>query len=173
MKNITLIPEKLTENNFADFGEVVSIHNKESKTINNGFASKYSDVALLDTNEEQGHTSVHIFVAKSRQFPLHISMLEKHPFFSQTFIPRHSSPFVVVVAPPAERPSIEKLKAFITNGDQGISYSRGVWHFPLISMNDNSQFIVIDRKYNEELDTIEQCEEVSLGDIKVVLELGL
>jgi len=31
MKNITLIPEKLTENNFADFGEVVSIHNKESK----------------------------------------------------------------------------------------------------------------------------------------------
>jgi len=81
MKNITLIPEKLTEYNFADFGEVVSIHNKESKTINNGFASKYSDVALLDTNEEQGHTSVHIFVAKSRQFPLHISMLEKHPFF--------------------------------------------------------------------------------------------
>jgi ureidoglycolate lyase len=80
MKNITLIPEKLTENNFADFGEVVSIHNKESKTINNGFASKYSDVALLDTNEAQGHTSVHIFVAKSRQFPLHISMLEKHPF---------------------------------------------------------------------------------------------
>ena len=157
MKNITLIPEKLTENNFADFGEVVSIHNKESKTINSGFASKYSDVALLDTNEEQGH----------------ISMLEKHPFFSQTFIPRHSSPFLVVVAPPAEKPSIEKLKAFITNGDQGISYSRGVWHFPLISMNDNSQFIVIDRKYNEELDTIEQCEEVSLGDIKVVLELGL
>ena len=40
-------------------------------------------------------------------------------------------------------------------------------------MNDNSQFSVIDRKYNEELDTIEQCEEVSLGDIKVVLELGL
>ena len=79
----------------------------------------------------------------------------------------------MVVAPPAEKPSIEKLKAFITNGDQGISYSRGVWHFPLISMNDNSQFIVIDRKYNEELDTIEQCEEVSLGDINVLLELGL
>ena len=56
---------------------------------------------------------------------------------------------------------------------QGISYSRGVWHFPLISMNDNSQFIVIDRKHNEEFDTIEQCEEVSIDDINVVLEFNL
>ena len=166
-----LVPEKLTEDNFADFGEVVSIQSKQSKTINNGFADKYADIASLDTCEDQGQTSVHIFVAKSRQFPLQISMLEKHPFFSQTFIPRHSSPFLVVVAPPAKTPSIENLRAFITNGEQGINYSRGVWHFPLISMDDNSQFIVIDRKYNEDLDTIEQCEEISLDDVNVTLEL--
>ncbi len=172
MKNIKLVPEKLTEENFADFGEVVSIQSKESKTINNGFADKYADIASLDTKEDQGQTSVHIFVAKSRQFPLHISMLEKHPFFSQTFIPRHSSPFILVVAPPSEKPSIEKLKAFITDGEQGINYSRGVWHFPLISINNNSQFIVIDRKHNEDFDTIEQCEEISLDDVKVTLELS-
>ncbi len=171
MRHIKLTPEELTEENFADFGEVVSIESKKSKTINNGFAEKFADIASLDTKEDQGQTSVHIFVAKSRQFPLHISMLEKHPYFSQTFIPRHSSPFIIVVAPPSEKPSIEKIKAFITNGDQGVSYSRGVWHFPLISMNDNSQFIVIDRKHNEGLDTIEQCEEVSLQDFNLMLEL--
>ena len=173
MKNIKLVPEKLNEKNFADFGEVVSIQSKESRTINNGFADKYADIASLDTKEEQGQTSVHIFLAKSRQFPLHISMLEKHPFFSQTFIPRHSSPFIVVVAPPAEKPSIEKLKAFITDGEQGVNYARGVWHFPLISMSDNAQFIVIDRKYNEDFDTIEQCAEFSLDNISVMLELSL
>ena len=173
MKNIKLIPEKLTAENFANFGEVISIQGKDSVTINNGFADKYPDLAFLDTQEDQGQTSVHIFVAKGREFPLHISMLEKHPFFSQTFIPRHSSKFIVVVAPPAEKPSIEKLRAFITNGEQGISYSRGVWHFPLISMNDNSQFIVIDRKHNEETDTIEQCKEVSLDNISVILEMSL
>ncbi len=172
MQNIKLIPEKLTAENFADFGEVVTIQSKESRTINDGYAEKYADIAFLDTLEEQGQTSVHIFVAKSRQFPLQISMLEKHPFFSQTFIPRHSSPFLVVVAPPAKAPSIENLRAFITNGEQGINYSRGVWHFPLISMDDNSQFIVIDRKHNEDLDTIEQCEEISLDDVNVTLELS-
>ena len=172
MKNIKLIPEKLTAENFANFGEVVTIQSKESRTINDGYAEKYADIASLDTSEDQGQTSVHIFVAKSRQFPLQISMLEKHPFFSQTFIPRHSSPFLVVVAPPAKTPSIENLRAFITNGEQGINYSRGVWHFPLISMDDNSQFIVIDRKHNEDLDTIEQCEEFTLDDVNVTLELS-
>ena len=126
MRHIKLTPEELTEENFADFGEVLSIESKKSKTINTGFAEKFADIASLDTKEDQGQTSVHIFVAKSRQFPLHISMLEKHPYFSQTFIPRHSSPFIIVVAPPSEKPSIEKIKAFITNGDQGVSYSRGV-----------------------------------------------
>ena len=172
MQNIKLIPEKLTAENFANFGEVVTIQSKESRTINDGYAEKYADIASLDTSEDQGQTSVHIFVAKSRQFPLQISMLEKHPFFSQTFIPRHSSPFLLVVAPPAKTPSIENLRAFITNGEQGINYSRGVWHFPLISMDDNSQFIVIDRKHNEDLDTIEQCEEISLDDVNVTLELS-
>lgn len=172
MRHIKLTPEELTEENFADFGEVVSIESKKSKTINNGFAEKFADIASLDTKEDQGQTSVHIFVAKSRQFPLHISMLEKHPYFSQTFIPRHSSPFIIVVAPPSEKPSIEKIKAFITNGEQGINYSRGVWHFPLISIKDNSQFIVIDRKHNEDIDTIEQCEEIIIDDVNVTLELN-
>ncbi len=86
MRHIKLTPEELTEENFADFGEVVSIQSKKSKTINNGFAEKFADIASLDTKEDQGQTSVHIFVAKSRQFPLHISMLEnililvKHSF---------------------------------------------------------------------------------------------
>jgi ureidoglycolate lyase len=172
MKKITLIPEELTAENFTDFGEVVSIQSKDSRTINDGFAEKYPDIASLDTNEDGGTASVHIFVAKSRVFPLHISMLEKHPFFSQTFIPRHSSPFLVVVAPPAKTPSIENIKAFITNGEQGVNYSRGVWHFPLISIEDNSQFIVIDRKHNESTDSIEQCQEVALDDVNVILELG-
>ena len=57
MQNIKLIPEKLTSENFSDFGEVVSIESKESRTINDGFAQKFSDIATLDTLEEKGQTS--------------------------------------------------------------------------------------------------------------------
>ena len=173
MNTIKLTPEKLTTENFSQFGEVISIENKEFITINDGFANKYADLAQIDTQEENGQTSVHIFVAKKRQFPLQITMLEKHPFFSQTFIPRGNTPFIIVVSPPAEEPLIENIRVFISNGDQGISYSRDVWHFPLISIDDNSQFIVIDRKHNTDLDTIEQCSIRDIEDVDIFIELSL
>ena len=173
MKTLKLSPEALTEENFQLFGEVVSVDNKESITINDGFASKYPDVVDLDNKEDGGETSVHIFVAKKRNFPLQITMLENHPFFRQTFIPKNNTPFIVVVAPPSQDPVIENVKAFITNGDQGISYSRGVWHFPLISINDDSQFIVLDRKNNVDIDTIEQCIVKSIDNINITLEFPL
>ena len=173
MNTLKLTPEALTAESFQLFGEVVSIKNKEPIVINDGFASKFPDVVKLDTKEEEGETSVHIFVAKKRQFPLQISMLENHPFFSQTFIPKNNTPFIVVVAPPSEEPVIENIKAFITDGDQGISYSRGVWHFPLISLKDNAQFVVIDRKHNIDLDSIKQCTVRKIEDVSIYVELGL
>ena len=128
MNTLKLTPETLTADNFQLFGEVLSTENKESILINDGFASKFPDIVKLDTKEAEGETSVHIFVAKKRQFPLQITMLENHPFFSQTFIPKNNTPFIVVVAPPSQEPVIENIKAFITDGDQGISYSLSLIH---------------------------------------------
>ena len=36
-------------------------------------------------------------------------MLEKHPFFSQTFIPKGNTPFIIVVSPPSEEPLIANI----------------------------------------------------------------
>ena len=173
MNTLKLTPEVLTADNFQLFGEVLSTENKESILINDGFASKFPDIVKLDTKEAEGETSVHIFVAKKRQFPLQITMLENHPFFSQTFIPKNNTPFIVVVAPPSQEPVIENIKAFITDGDQGISYSRGVWHFPLISLKDNAQFVVIDRKYNSDKDSMKQCTVSKIEDVSIYVELSL
>ncbi len=173
MNTLKLTPEVLTADNFQLFGEVLSTENKESIKINDGFASKFPDIVKLDTKEAEGETSVHIFVAKKRQFPLQITMLENHPFFSQTFIPKNNTPFIVVVAPALQEPVIENIKAFITDGDQGISYSRGVWHFPLISLKDNAQFVVIDRKYNVDKDSMKQCTVSKIEDVSIYVELSL
>ena len=173
MNTLKLTPEILTADNFQLFGEVLSTENKESIPINDGFASKFPDIVKLDTKEAEGETSVHIFVAKKRQFPLQITMLENHPFFSQTFIPKNNTPFIVVVAPASQEPVIENIKAFITDGDQGISYSRGVWHFPLISLKDNAQFVVIDRKHNVDKDSMKQCAVSKIEDVSIYVELSL
>ena len=173
MNNLILTPEILTAENFNQFGQVISREQKDFLTINNGYAKKYPDLATIDTHENGGSTTVHIYVAKKRQFPLHIKMLEKHPFFSQTFIPKDNQPFLVVVAPASDEPNIKDIRAFISNGEQGVNYSRGVWHFPLISVKDDVQFIVIDRKYVIDSDDIEQCILHPIDDSNITLEFSL
>ena len=173
MNNLILTPEILTAENFSQFGQVISLEQKDFLTINDGYAKKYPDLATIDTQEHGGTTTVHIYVAKKRQFPLQINMLEKHPFFSQTFIPKDNQPFLVVVAPASDEPNIKDIRAFISNGEQGVNYSRGVWHFPLISVKDGAQFIVIDRKHVIDSDDIEQCIVHPIEDSNITLELSL
>ena len=173
MNNLILAPEILTAENFSQFGQVISLEQKDFLIINNGYAKKYPDLATIDTQEHGGTTTVHIYVAKKRQFPLQINMLEKHPFFSQTFIPKDNQPFLVVVAPASDEPNIRDIRAFISNGEQGVNYSRGVWHFPLISVKDGAQFIVIDRKHVIDSDDIEQCIVHPIEDSNITLEFSL
>ena len=173
MNNLILTPEILTAENFSQFGQVISLEQKDFLTINDGYAKKYPDLATIDTQEHGGTTTVHIYVAKKRQFPLQINMLEKHPFFSQTFIPKDNQSFLVVVAPASDELNIEDIRAFISNGEQGVNYSRGVWHFPLISVKDDAQFIVIDRKHVIDSDDIEQCIVHPIEDSNITLEFSL
>ena len=173
MNSLILKPESLTAENFSQFGQVISCEQKDYMLINNGYAKKYPDLVSIDTQENDGSTAVHIYVAKKRVFPLQIKMLEKHPFFSQTFIPKHNQPFLVVVAPASDELNIEDIRAFISNGEQGVNYSRGVWHFPLISVKDDVQFIVIDRKHVIDSDDIEQCIVHPIEDSNITLEFSL
>ena len=163
--SIDLKQELLNRNNFKEYGEVISTEYSESKIINNGFAKKHYELCIMDANENGGKSTLHIYEAKKREFPLQITMLEKHPYFSQTFMPRSTKPFLAVVCLGDDTPDLSTLKAFVTNGNQGVFYRRGVWHFPLISLEDDEQFIVIDRSdCGIKENTIEECIELELKE---------
>ncbi|XPV68571.1 MAG: ureidoglycolate lyase [Halarcobacter sp.] len=168
---LNLKPKPLNTKEFKKFGKIISIENNQSKTINNGYAKKYYELTTIDSNEKNGQTALHIYLAKKREFPLEIDMLEKHPYFSQTFIPRGTNPFLLVVALGENQPDLSTIEAFVTNGNEGVHYNRGVWHFPLISIEDNEQFIVIDRTDNHiKENSIEECIEFSIKNKKINLQ---
>jgi ureidoglycolate lyase len=93
-------------------------------------------------------------------------MVERHPLGSQAFIPLAPFSFVVVVAPAGESVDIADLRAFVTNGSQGINYHKGVWHMPLIATEGGQAFLVIDRVPGEN-----NCEQIVLGE-SIVLEVS-
>jgi ureidoglycolate lyase len=81
--------------------------------------------------------------------------MERHPKSSQLFIPLVARPFLVLVAPPGDR--LENIVGFKTIAGQGINYGRGVWHHPLIALDQSTDFLVVDRHAKDE-----NCDEVAL-----------
>ena len=140
----SIIPKEISKENFSKFGDVISIKGIKPLNINNGYAKRYDDIANLNTSMEDGKTTISIFSALKRSFPMKIDMMEKHPLGSQAFIPMKETTFLVLVAPEGIRPNIEKIESFIIPKGIGINYKPGTWHFPLIS-TENMNFLVVDR----------------------------
>ena len=138
-------PKSLTKENFSQFGDIISTKDINPIKINNGYAKRYDNIANLDTLKNDGETTISIFSALKRTFPMKIDMMEKHPLGSQAFIPMKETTFIVLVAPKGKKPNINKIKSFIVPKQTGINYKPGIWHFPLISTK-NMNFLVIDRK---------------------------
>ena len=143
----TIQIQPLTPEAFLDFGEVIACRGNDFFHINDAHTERYH--ALVKTEAEgDARTGISIFRnIKATSLPCEISMLERHPLGSQAFIPMQGQKFLVVVAPSlnANEPDLSQLKAFITDGSQGVNYRAGTWHHPLLTLEAPSDFVVIDR----------------------------
>lgn len=137
--------EPLTKEAFAPFGDVVESEGRDWYFINDKMVKRYHDLCEVDTGAEEGRTVVSICEAQPNTFPMPVRMVERHAWSSQAFIPVDDNPFVVVVAPPGETVRKEDLRAFLTNGRQGINYKRGTWHHVLLVPKRPMRFLVVDR----------------------------
>ena len=142
---VLITPKAISKENFLKFGDVISTKNIEPININNGYAKRFDDIANLNTSKDNGETTISIFAALKRDFPMKIDMMEKHPLGSQAFIPMKETTFLVLVAPEGGKPDIKKIESFIVPPGIGVNYNPGTWHFPLISTEDMN-FLVVDRK---------------------------
>ena len=102
--------------------------------INNGSTRRYHKLATVETAAPEDQAIISIFAAEALEMPLVIRMLERHPLGSQAFIPLLGHPFLVVVAPLGDAPVPGHVRAFRSNGRQGVNYHRGVWHHPVLTI---------------------------------------
>ena len=147
----------LTREAFRPYGDVIQAAESRHYTINQGWAERYADMADLDLLETGGQPNVGVVRAAPRPMPLKVTVMERHPKSSQLFIPLEPRPFLVLVASPGDPLQPENIIAFKTRAGQGINYRRGVWHHPLIALDQSTDFLVVDRHAKDE-----NCDEVSL-----------
>jgi ureidoglycolate lyase len=133
--------EPLTDAAFAPFGDVIALRDTPSLMINQGMCARHHDIARVDT---EGAAGISLFHGQPYTLPLSLTMVERHPLGSQAFIPMHSVPFLVVVAPD-EAGVPGQPRAFLTNGSQGVNYPKGQWHGVLTTLGSAQTFAVVDR----------------------------
>lgn len=145
----TLRPVTLTREAFAPFGDVIQTEGAKQFTINEGTTTRFHDLAHVDTLEQAGRPIISIFRGDPRALPFPVHIMERHPLASQAFIPLSCRPYLVVVAEPdiADGKDItaDDLHVFIAQPGQGVNYARNVWHHPLIALDMQSDFLIVDR----------------------------
>ena len=141
----TLKLEPLTKEAFAPFGDVIETEGSDYFMINNGSTRRYHKLATVETAQPDDQAIISIFAADALEMPLVIRMLERHPQGSQAFIPLLGNPFLVVVAPPGDAPVPGNVRAFRSNGRQGVNYHRGVWHHPVLALDAETDFVMVGR----------------------------
>lgn len=141
---ITLQPEVLTPERFAPFGDVVEASSEHRTAMNSGRFERFDNLGAVVTKDGDAAISI----ARCRiatSLPYRIDMVERHPLGSQAFVPMSRCRMIVVVAEPGESVDARDLRAFVTNGRQGVNYRCGTWHMPLIAFEEGQEFVVIDR----------------------------
>lgn len=146
MKRERLQARPLTAAAFSPFGRVIEKAGRRPQEINYGRTVKYAGLADIDAGEQGGRPVLHLYRSRPITLPFRVEIMECHPLGSQTFMPLQNRPFLVVVAPPGEEPDPASIRCFVTDGRQGVHLDRGVWHHYQLSLNEPSEYLVIERE---------------------------
>ena len=140
----TIIAAPLTREAFAPFGQVLTTEGARHFSINTGMTERFDDLATVEIGGANGRPLISIFRGKPYELPLRLTLVERHPLGSQAFMPLHPRPFLVIVAPDENGVPGTPL-AFLTEPGVGINIGRNIWHGVLTTLEQEGDFLVVDR----------------------------
>ena len=141
--------QALTKEAFRPFGDVLETEGVEAESINFGNTRKFAELAQV-TIADNANAQLCIYRSRAIAVPFRIQLMECHPLGSQAFYPLHQNPFPVVVAKAGGKPGPADIRVFLTNGRQGVNLHAGVWHHYQLTLDQDSDYLVIDRRSNDD-----------------------
>lgn len=169
METITIKAEPLTKEAFSPYGDVIEIDGAKHFGMNEDGLERYYDLANVDVDYDAGGKVVLSITTCNKQesMPYQMYCIERHPRGSQAFIPMNSSsPLIIAVTEPSDTVDLNNIKAFVSNGKQGVNYNKNVWHMPAICLDADQQFMIIDRGGKGD-----NCDLVTITDKKITINL--
>ena len=135
----------LSADAFAPFGRVVSAGLHPGSPANQGTAVRFDFCADLQSTRPGARPNLVVFRSVALTLPHEVKLLERHPCSTQVFIPMLVSRYLVCVAPNLADggPDVAGLVAFIGVPGQGVAYSTGTWHHPMVALDEPGEFTML------------------------------
>ncbi|WP_458757530.1 ureidoglycolate lyase [Afipia sp. TerB] len=133
----TLHAQPLSADLFAPFGSVIAIGNRTGRPVNQGRAQRIEGTRTL-AHADGTRPVIDLYRVEASKLPFTVDCLERHPLSCQVFTPMRCARYLVIVAPAdaTGKPDLARALAFAGNQDQAICYGAGVWHAPMIALDD-------------------------------------
>lgn len=136
----------ITPEAYAPFGAVLQAPHPSRPTprvANHGTAQAFDDLAALVNRRGAGaRPTAAVFRCaplRAERAPIH--WLERHQESTQMFVPMNALRYLLIVAHGGDIPDLSTLCAFIVEGPRAITYAPGVWHHPMIALDQETDFI--------------------------------
>ncbi len=167
----TVVAEPLSLEAYAPYGDVISAERSDvpARPANQGTAARRDFLTDVRSSRPDATLNVCSFRCAPRlDWPLPLALLEKHPASTQVFIPMNARRYLAVVALGGDSPDLSTLRAFVVSGATGVSYRPGVWHHPMIALDDRIDFTCLVWEDGSATD----CAVQPLADAGVVIALS-
>ena len=134
MRDLPVTP--LTEAAFAPFGTLVEYSATETRR---------KLVDELQNMRAEARANLDFATVAAQTLPITATVMERHVFSSQSFVPVDVARYLVVVAPdaPAGGPDMARARVFAASGRQSVTYGAGVWHHPLTPLDRDGLFAIV------------------------------
>jgi ureidoglycolate lyase len=131
-----LIAQPLTAEAFSPFGTVLDVPPQAGRTY-------FSDT--LANRRDGARPSLSLARREDvATLPFTATVMERHEFSSQSFVPIDCGGWIVMVAPhtPDNRPDMTKARAFLAGPEQGVTYGANIWHHPMTIVEQPAVFAI-------------------------------
>jgi len=137
--------ERLDAHAFAPFGQVIGTDLGPGRVVNLGTARRFDHAARLESARPAARANLAVFHSAPVELPARLTMLERHPHSTQMFLPLTGGRWLICVAPalPGGDPDPAGLRAFVGGPGRGVNLARGLWHHPILALEEAAEFAML------------------------------
>ncbi len=137
--------QPITAADFAPFGALLAIPEG---------ANRLDHAASLINLRPAARLNLALVRPPVSSLPMTVSLMERHRFSTQAFLPLDGCHYVVLVAPAgSDEPDPGKAHAFIVPGHCGICYRTGIWHIGMTVLDASGSMAMLVHQDGSEADT--------------------